>query len=65
MIQRRISQLQIIITFTILVSSITSNLSAQTQIKKRVYGEIGLGFGQTLFLGNVKEKLGENVLTFI
>ncbi len=48
-----------IVTILILVCSIAAHLNAQTQTKKRVYGEMGLGFGQTLFIGDMKETLGE------
>lgn len=48
-----------IITIAILVSSIAVPVIAQTQSKKRVYGEIGMGFGQTLFMGDIKQKLGQ------
>jgi len=38
-----------------------SSLSAhaQTQSKTRVFGEVGTGFGQTLFFGDAKERLAQ------
>jgi hypothetical protein len=43
----------------VLLSISTLTAQAQTQSKARVFGEVGLGFGQTLFFGDSKERLAQ------
>lgn len=41
------------------LSAIALQTWAQKEIKQRVYGEVGLGSGQTLFFGDIKQKLNQ------
>lgn len=42
----------------LLVFVSTTSTFAQTQKKQRVFGEVGMGIGKTLFLGGMKQNLG-------
>ena len=44
-----------------LAAAATPPLSAQTRIKQLVYGEIGAGAGQTLFFGDLDNKLKQGI----
>lgn len=54
----RISHFRTIL-FVLLLVGISLIAHSQTVSKKRVFGEVGMGFGQTLFFGDVKEKLNQ------
>jgi hypothetical protein len=46
-----------IIIVTFLFAFITINSNAQTEKKSRIFAEVGLGFGQTIFSGDIKQNL--------
>ncbi|TGE14373.1 hypothetical protein [Hymenobacter elongatus] len=39
------------------LAAVPRGAHAQTQTKQTVYGEVGLGFGQALFFGDIRQKL--------